>query len=120
MSGTLALLLVYPRGVWYQWVVGAYSREIGAAVAVDGLIEEIVMSTTTFTVVGMSCGGCVRKVTGELSGIDGVRDVVVDLTSGQVAVSGDAPMDPSAFRAAVESAGYTVAGSDAATKEKAS
>ncbi|AEV73326.1 copper chaperone [Mycolicibacterium rhodesiae NBB3] len=78
------------------------------------------MSTTTFIVVGMSCGGCVRKVTGELSGIDGVRDVAVDLTSGQVAVTSNAPMDQSAFRAAVESAGYTVAGSDTATKEKTS
>ena len=78
------------------------------------------MSTTTFTVVGMSCGGCVRKVTGELSGIDAVLDVAVDLASGQVAVTSDAPVDPSAFRAAVESAGYAVAGSDAATKEKTS
>ncbi|ORB62821.1 heavy-metal-associated domain-containing protein [Mycolicibacterium tusciae] len=64
------------------------------------------MSKTTFTVVGMSCGGCVRRVSGELSGIDGVRDVAVDLASGQVAVTSDAPMDESAFRAAVESAGY--------------
>ncbi|WP_102143156.1 heavy-metal-associated domain-containing protein [Mycobacterium hubeiense] len=78
------------------------------------------MSTTTFTVVGMSCGGCVRKVTGELSGIDGVRDVSVDLASGHVAVTSDAPVDQSVFRAVVESAGYTVAGSDIATKEKAS
>lgn len=78
------------------------------------------MSTTTFTVVGMSCGGCVRKVTGELAGIDGVRDVAVDLASGQVAVTSDAPVDQSAFRGAVESAGYTVADADTATKEKTS
>ncbi|WP_006243214.1 heavy-metal-associated domain-containing protein [Mycolicibacterium tusciae] len=78
------------------------------------------MSTTTFTVVGMSCGGCARKVSEELAGIDGVRDVAVDLASGQVAVTCDIPIDFSAFRAAVESAGYTVAGSDAATKEKTS
>ena len=78
------------------------------------------MSTTTFTVDGMSCGGCVSKVTKELTGIDGVRDVAVDLASGQVAVISDAPVDQSAFRAAVESAGYTVAGFDTPTKEKTS
>lgn len=74
------------------------------------------MSTTTFTVAGMTCGGCVRKVIEELSGIDGVRDVAVNLASGQVAVTSEAPVDPSAFRAAVESAGYTAT----VTKEKTS
>ncbi|RAV10019.1 copper resistance protein CopZ [Mycolicibacterium sp. GF69] len=78
------------------------------------------MSRTTFTVVGMSCGGCVRKITAELTGIDGVRDVAVDLASGQVAVTSDAPVDQCAFRTAIESAGYTVAGSDTATTEKTS
>lgn len=78
------------------------------------------MSTTTFTVDGMSCGGCVSKVTKELSRIDGVRDVAVDLAGGQVAVISDAPADLSTFRAAVESAGYTIASSDTATKEKTS
>lgn len=74
------------------------------------------MSTTTFTVVGMSCGGCVRKVSEELNRIDGVRDVAVDLASGQVAVTSDAPVDRSAFRAPVESAGYTIAGSETANE----
>ncbi|WP_264001550.1 heavy-metal-associated domain-containing protein [Mycolicibacterium gadium] len=96
-------------------ICAAYMRAIGTAVAVDGSIEQIILSATTFNVAEMRCGGCVRRVSGELSEIDGVRDVAVDLASGQVAVTSAAPMDQSAFRAAVESAGYPVAGSDAAT-----
>lgn len=74
------------------------------------------MSTTTFTVVGMSCGGCVGKVTEALTGIVGVLDAAVNLASGQVAVTCDVPVDRSAFRAAVESAGYAIAGSKTANE----
>lgn len=66
MNTTLAMLAHIPERVWNLWM-WPYQREIGVAVAVDGLIEEIGMSTTTFRVAGMSCGGCVRKVTGELA-----------------------------------------------------
>jgi len=46
------------------------------------------MSTeTTLGVVGMSCEHCVNAVTEELSRLDGVNDVVVDLASGRVAVT---------------------------------
>ncbi len=37
----------------------------------------------------MTCGGCVVKVKGLLSGVEGVKDVVVDLGKGEVEVSGD-------------------------------
>ncbi len=68
------------------------------------------MSTTSYTVVGMTCGHCVTAVTEEVSGLPGVTDVSVDLDSGGLTVTGDAPVDDDAVRAAVEEAGYEVAG----------
>ena len=69
------------------------------------------MSTATYTVVGMTCGHCVNSVTEEVSQIAGVTAVDVDLASGGLTVTSDAPVDDSAVRAAVEEAGYQVAGS---------
>ena len=68
------------------------------------------MSTATYTVVGMTCGHCVNAVTEEVSQLPGVTGVDVDLTSGGVTVISEAPVDESAVRAAVEEAGYEVAG----------
>ena len=69
------------------------------------------MSTiTTFTVTGMTCGHCVAAVTAEVAKIDRVERVEVDLTSGAVAVHADGPVDPVAFAAAVDEAGYEVGG----------
>ncbi len=68
------------------------------------------MSTATYTVVGMTCGHCVSAVTEEVSGLPGVTDVAVDLPSGGLTVTSDAPVDDDAVRAAVEEAGYEVAG----------
>jgi len=64
------------------------------------------MSTSTFTVTGMTCGHCVRSVTEEVSDIPGVLDVQVDLATGRLTVSSTTPLDASAVRAAVEEAGY--------------
>ncbi len=68
------------------------------------------MSTATYTVVGMTCGHCVSSVTEEVSQVPGVTDVDVDLASGGLTVTGDAEVDDAAVRAAVEEAGYEVAG----------
>ncbi len=68
------------------------------------------MSETTYTVTGMTCEHCVRSVTEEISEIDGVRDVVVDLPTGAVTVTSARPLDDSDVRAAVEEAGYQLAG----------
>ena len=65
--------------------------------------------TTTFTVTGMTCGHCVAAVTEEVSKLDTVRAVDVDLGTGAVTVRSDGPLDPEAFAAAVDEAGYTVA-----------
>jgi copper chaperone len=68
------------------------------------------MSTATYTVVGMTCGHCVSAVTEEVSQVPGVTDVAVDLASGGLTVTSDAPVEETAVRAAVEEAGYEVAG----------
>ena len=67
------------------------------------------MSTARYTVVGMTCGHCVAAVTEEVSSVPGVTGVDVDLASGGLTVTSDAPVDEAAVRAAVEEAGYTVA-----------
>jgi copper chaperone len=68
------------------------------------------MSTATYTVVGMTCGHCVSAVTEEVSQVTGVTAVDVDLASGGLTVTSDAPVEETAVRAAVEEAGYSVAG----------
>jgi copper ion binding protein len=68
------------------------------------------MSTATYTVTGMTCGHCVTSVTEEVSQIPGVTAVDVDLASGGLTVTSEAPVDEAAVRAAVEEAGYEVAG----------
>jgi copper ion binding protein len=67
------------------------------------------MSNSTFTVTGMTCEHCVASVTEEISEIDGVLDVAVDLSTGGVQVTSDAPVEVSRIRAAVAQAGYQLA-----------
>jgi copper ion binding protein len=57
----------------------------------------------------MSCEHCVHAVSQELGSLDGVRAVDVDLESGNVTVTSDAPLDDAAVRAAVDEAGYELA-----------
>lgn len=67
--------------------------------------------STNIVVNGMTCGHCVNAVTEELTEIDGVTDVAVDLVAGgdsPVTITSDAPLDPAAVEAAVVEAGYTV------------
>jgi copper chaperone len=68
------------------------------------------MSTATYTVVGMTCGHCVSAVTEEVSQVPGVTGVEVDLDSGGLTVTSAAPVADDDVRAAVEEAGYEVAG----------
>ena len=66
-------------------------------------------TTTTFVVNGLTCGHCVAAVTAEVTKLDHVTGVQVDLASGAVVVQSDGPVDPVAFAAAVDEAGYQVA-----------
>ncbi|GGG62108.1 hypothetical protein GCM10011374_26540 [Kocuria dechangensis] len=66
-------------------------------------------ASTTYQVEGMTCGHCATSVTEEITALEGVTDVRIDLVAGGVStvtVSGTAT--PQAVRAAVEAAGYTV------------
>ncbi|MBP2322215.1 copper ion binding protein [Kibdelosporangium banguiense] len=65
-------------------------------------------SRTTYTVTGMTCQHCVASVTEELSELDGVTKVAIDLTTGAVTVDSSAQLDPSAVKAAVTEAGYAL------------
>jgi copper chaperone CopZ len=66
------------------------------------------MSTTTWTVTGMTCGHCVKSVTEEVAAIPGVTDVVVELESGLVTVTAETDPSAEAVAAAVDEAGYTL------------
>lgn len=59
-----------------------------------------------FTVEGMTCGHCVRAITGAVRRLDPGASVDVDLARGTVVVAG--AIEPEAARAAIEAEGYTV------------
>ncbi|MEJ5945514.1 heavy-metal-associated domain-containing protein [Pseudokineococcus basanitobsidens] len=67
------------------------------------------MRTATYTVTGMTCEHCVRSVTEEVSEVDGVRGVDVDLPSGRLVVTATDDVADAAVAAAVEEAGYSLA-----------
>lgn len=67
------------------------------------------MTTRTFNVEGMSCDHCVHAITGEVTKVEGVSGVNVDLAAKTVTVSGEAFGDD-AVRAAIDEAGYAVVG----------
>src|ERR687890_388956 len=71
----------------------------------SGPLRSPSVSTTSYTVVGMTCGHCVDAVTEEVSAVPGVTAVDVDLASGGLTVSSTEPVDDDAVRAAVEEAG---------------
>ncbi|SUA73351.1 Copper chaperone CopZ [Nocardia otitidiscaviarum] len=68
------------------------------------------MATSTYTVTGMTCGHCVGSVQKEIGKIDGVTNVDVDLASGLVKVESNTPLADADVVAAVDEAGYQVAG----------
>jgi copper chaperone CopZ len=60
----------------------------------------------TITVTGMTCEHCVRAVHDELTALDGVQGVQVDLATGRVDIHSDRELAPAAVAAAVDEAGY--------------
>jgi copper chaperone CopZ len=63
----------------------------------------------TYTVTGMTCGHCVKAVTEEVSAVPGVSRADVDLATGALVVTSDAPVDFDRIVEAVAEAGdYTV------------
>lgn len=68
--------------------------------------------TTELQVTGMTCGHCVMTVTKELSALEGVTGVDVNLVVGglsTVTVQSEAPLATDAVAAAIDEAGYELA-----------
>lgn len=65
--------------------------------------------TSTFSVTGMTSGGCVTSVTEGVCAIPGVVDVGLVLETGALTIDSSEPMDAATVRAAVEGAGYALA-----------
>lgn len=66
------------------------------------------MSTTKYSVTGMTCGHCASAVTEELKGLAGVTDVAVDLDAGAtstVTVTSAAPLSQDDVAGALDEAG---------------
>ena len=63
------------------------------------------MTEKTYTVTGMTCGHCVASVSEELSAIDGVTDVSVDLGTGAIRVASTGPLAEESVRDALADAG---------------
>jgi copper chaperone len=68
------------------------------------------MSLSVITVTGMTCEHCEKAVREEISAIPGVSQVDVDVASGEVKVLAEPVPDLATLRAAVEEAGYELAG----------
>ena len=64
------------------------------------------MTTTVFSVPGMTCGHCKQAVTTEVGKIVGVSDVDVDLDSKKVTVTSLQPLLWSDLVSAVDEAGF--------------
>ena len=63
-------------------------------------------AAATYTVAGMTCNGCVTKVTNAVTDVPGVDDVDVDVSTGTLEIFGSA--DDAAIRAAVAKIGYQI------------
>ncbi|HET9506616.1 MAG TPA: heavy-metal-associated domain-containing protein [Gaiellaceae bacterium] len=66
------------------------------------------MKELTYTVPGLSCGHCKAAVTEEVTEVDGVEGVDVDLETKLVVVRGEGVSDED-VRAAIREAGYEAA-----------
>lgn len=69
------------------------------------------MTTIALTVPGMTCGNCVKHVSDELTALDAVDAVDVDLVAGgdsTVRVTINAPVTTEELNEAVDEAGYTI------------
>ena len=65
------------------------------------------METTTIRVDGMSCGGCVKSVTGVLTALAGVAKAEVSLEQKQAVVEFDAgKVTREQLKAVIEDAGF--------------
>ena len=64
------------------------------------------MTEKTYTVEGMTCSHCVTSVREEVSEVEGVTGVDVDLATGRLVVRGEEVSDTAVGGEAVAEAGY--------------
>ncbi len=72
-------------------------------------------TTTDYTVTGMTCAHCVAAVTSELTALDGVEAVSIELVvdgNSTVTVRSTGPLPAKAVREAVVEAGYVLQGAE--------
>jgi copper chaperone len=67
------------------------------------------LTTSHYTVSGMTCQHCVNAVTEEVTALPGVEAVHVDLDTGELTVTSRDELDRTDVAAAVDEAGYTLA-----------
>ena len=85
---------------------GSDSHSHGSA---DAAVVGAGLTTNTYEVTGMTCGHCVSSVTEEVSRLDGVTNVDVQLVTGgasRVTVSSTDVLDRETVAAAIDEAGY--------------
>ena len=63
------------------------------------------MRTTEYKITGMTCGHCVQAVTEEVSALDGVSDVTVQLDGGRMTVASERAIEFDRLAEAVDEAG---------------
>ncbi|TQM09846.1 heavy-metal-associated domain-containing protein [Pseudonocardia kunmingensis] len=66
------------------------------------------MTSSTYTVEGMTCDHCAGSVSSEVTKIPGVTDISVDVKAGRLTIVSDEPVPASVVEEAVEEAGYTI------------
>lgn len=84
---------------------GTDSPAAATGISSQGVVRE------RYLVDGMTCSHCVSSVTEEISALDGVRSVRIDLNAGgtsRVMVISSAPVSTDDIRAAVAEAGYSL------------
>ena len=64
---------------------------------------------TTIKIKGMSCKHCVMAVTKTLGGIDGIKDVQVDLEKGEATFTEEKPIVRAIVRERIVKAGFDIA-----------
>lgn len=64
------------------------------------------MTTTVFSVPGMTCGHCKQAVTTEIGKIAGVSSIDIDLDTKKVTVTSSDPLEWSEVVSAVDEAGF--------------
>ncbi|MEN9922639.1 MAG: Copper chaperone CopZ [Actinomycetota bacterium] len=66
------------------------------------------MVKTSIKVAGMTCQHCVNSVTEEVTRIEGVNSVNIDLATGTVDIESEGELSSEDLESAVEEAGYEV------------